>query len=224
VDLLAASSAVADTVFTEIIKRPFAGRSELEVARDIKELLEQGGLLVQGFPIVASGPNSASPHHHTGSRRIENGDVVVLDFGGTLEGYYSDITRTVFVGEAPSDGSERSKVYNLVARSQEAAIQTGRPGLSCEQLDSVARDLLTQGGYGEFFTHRLGHGIGLDGHEAPYLVQGNKTLLRAGMAVTIEPGLYLPDQFGVRIEDTVVVTPAGIRRLNTVTHDAVVVN
>lgn len=224
VELLAASSAVADSAFTEIIQRPFAGRSELEVARDLQELLEQGGLLVPGLPIVASGANSASPHHHTGSRRIESGDVVVLDFGGTLEGYYSDITRTVFVGEGPASGSEREKVYNLVARGQEAAVQTGRPGLTCEQLDSVARDVLTQGGYGEYFTHRLGHGIGLDGHEAPYLVQGNKTLLRPGMAVTIEPGLYLPQKFGVRIEDTVVVTERGIRRLNTVTHDVVVVN
>jgi Xaa-Pro aminopeptidase len=150
--------------------------------------------------------------------------VLVLDFGGTLHGYYSDITRTVFVGEAPEEGSERLRVYNLVAQAQDAAVQTGRPGMTCEQLDSVARDILTEGGYGAFFTHRLGHGIGLDGHEQPYLVQGNSTLLRARMAFTIEPGLYLPNDFGVRIEDTVILTSDGIRRLNNVTRDVVVVN
>ncbi|HKP53404.1 MAG TPA: Xaa-Pro peptidase family protein [Chloroflexia bacterium] len=224
IELLAASSAVADRVFTTICDRPFVGRSEMEIGREIAAMLEASGLTVPGFPIVASGPNSASPHHHTGTRQIERGDVVVLDFGGTFQGYYSDITRTVFVGNLPDEGSERMRVYNLVAKAQDAAVRTGRPGMSCEQLDSVAREILTGGGYGEFFTHRLGHGIGLDGHEPPYLVQGNTTLLRAGMAATIEPGLYLPSDFGVRIEDTVVFTNEGIRRLNNVTHDAVVIN
>jgi Xaa-Pro aminopeptidase len=224
IELLAASSAVADQVFTAICQRPFVGRTEMEVGREIASMLEAGGLNVPGFPIVASGPNSASPHHHTGTRRIERGDMIVLDFGGTLQGYYSDITRTVFVGELPDEDSERLRVYNLVAKAQEAAVRTGRPGMTCEQLDSVARDILTEGGYGKFFTHRLGHGIGLDGHELPYLVQGNTTLLRAGMAATIEPGLYLPGDFGVRIEDTVVFTNDGIKRLNNVTRDAIVVN
>ena len=224
IDLLVASSAAADKVFTAICERPFAGRSELAIGRDIEGLLEEGGLLVPGFPIVASGPNSASPHHHTGDRVVERGDVVVLDFGGTLEGYYSDITRTVFVGDAPERGSERLTVYNLVAQAQEAAVRTGRPGITCEKLDSVARDILTEGGYGQYFTHRLGHGIGLDGHEQPYIVQGNRTLLRSGMAATIEPGLYLPGDFGVRIEDTVVVVESGIRRLNEVSRSVVVVN
>lgn len=224
IELLAASSAAADKVFTSICESPFAGRSELALGREIEELLEAEGLLVPGFPIVASGPNSASPHHHTGDRVIERGDMVVLDFGGTLGGYYSDITRTVFVGDAPEEGSERLRVYKLVAQAQEAAVQTGRPGITCEKLDSVARDILTDGGYGQYFTHRLGHGIGLDGHEQPYLVQGNRTLLRAGMAATIEPGLYLPGDFGVRIEDTVVVVAGGIRRLNVVSHSVRVVN
>jgi len=224
IELLAASSSVADEVFTEIVKRPFVGRTEIEVAREIALMLEGGGLVVPGAPIVASGPNSASPHHHTGNRRIENGDVVVLDFGGTLHGYYSDITRTVFVGAAPEEGSERQRVYNAVAQAQEAAVRTGRAGLTCEQLDSVARDVLTSQGLGEYFTHRLGHGIGLDGHEQPYLVQGNRTLLRAGMAFTIEPGAYIPSDFGVRIEDTVVLTQEGVRRLNNVGRDVIVVN
>lgn len=224
IELLAASSAVTDEVFTAICDRPFVGRSELEVAREITSMLEARGLSVPGLPIVASGPNSASPHHHTGERVIQSGDMLVLDFGGTLHGYYSDITRTVFVGEAPQEDSERLRVYNLVARAQDAAVQTGRPGMTCEQLDSVARDILAEGGYGAFFTHRLGHGIGLDGHEPPYLVQGNGTLLRPGMAFTIEPGLYLPGDFGIRIEDTVILTSDGIRRLNNVSRDVVIVN
>lgn len=224
IELLAASSAVADEVFTEMCKRSFEGRTELQVAREIAALLEEGGLVVTGAPIVASGPNSASPHHHTGNRRIERGDMLVLDFGGTLHGYYSDITRTVFVGEAPEEGSERLRVYNAVARAQEAAVRAGRPGITCEQLDSVARDVLTTEGLGDYFSHRLGHGIGLDGHEQPYLVQGNRTMLRAGMAFTIEPGAYLPQDFGVRIEDTVVLTAQGVRRLNNVSRDVVVVN
>ncbi len=224
IELLAASSAVADQAFTAICQRPFAGRTEMEIGREIASMLEAGGLTVPAFPIVASGPNSASPHHHTGTRQIERGDMIVLDFGGTLQGYYSDITRTVFVGELPDADSERMRVYNLVAKAQEAAVRTGRPGMTCEQLDSVARGILTEGGYGQFFSHRLGHGIGLDGHEQPYLVQGNTTLLRAGMAATIEPGLYLPGDFGVRIEDTVVFTNDGIKRLNNVTHDVVMVN
>src|SRR5439155_3230209 len=165
-----------------------------------------------------------SPHHHAGERVIENGDVVVLDFGGTVEGYYSDVTRTVFVGGLPEPGSEQARVYGLVATAQEAAVQAARPGMECEALDAVARDLLTQAGYGEYFTHRLGHGIGLDGHEPPYLVKGNATPLQPGMAFSIEPGLYLPGKFGVRIEDTVALQETGAERLNNAPRGVVVVH
>jgi Xaa-Pro aminopeptidase len=214
IDLLAHSGAMADEVFARIIGWPFSGRREIDMAGEIAALLEAGGLLVEGVPIVASGPNSASPHHHAGERVIRTGDVVVLDFGGTYKGYYSDITRTVFVGGRPADDSEEMRVYQLVAATQSAAVEAALPEMQCQELDSVARNLLTSAGYGEYFNHRLGHGIGLDGHEPPYLVQGNDTRLQPGMAFTIEPGLYLPGRFGVRIEDTVALQAEGAVRLN----------
>jgi Xaa-Pro aminopeptidase len=148
----------------------------------------------------------------------------VLDFGGTLNGYFSDITRTVFVGSLPETDSEEERVYNLVAGAQEAGVRAARPGMTCEALDRVARDLLDVAGYGQYFIHRLGHGIGLDGHEPPYLVQGNATLLEPGMTFSVEPGLYLPGKFGVRIEDTVALREGGAQRLNEATREIVVVS
>lgn len=222
-DLLCRSGAIADHVFEELIAGPFAGRTESDLSLEIAARLKAGGLVVEGAPIVASGPNSASPHHFTGERVVQAGDVVVLDFGGTLGGYYSDITRTVFVGVAPAANSEEERVYNLVASAQEAAFRAARPGMTCEQLDAVARDLLTAAGYGQYFMHRLGHGIGLDGHEPPYLVQGSITPLQAGMSFSIEPGLYLPGRFGVRIEDTVYLTAEGAVRANNASREIAVV-
>jgi Xaa-Pro aminopeptidase len=224
VSLLRQSGAIADEVFGEIRTRQFTGRSEKSIAQEILALLKARGLEVEGVPIVASGPNSASPHHHSGDRTVESGDLVVLDFGGTLDGYFSDITRTVFAGRGPEPNSEQERVYNLVAQAQEAAVRAARPGLACEALDAVARDQLAAAGYGEYFNHRLGHGIGLDGHEPPYLVKGNATLLQPGMAFSIEPGLYLPGKFGVRIEDTVALQQTGAERLNNAPRDFVVVS
>lgn len=211
---LSESAAAADRVFEQITSQQLTGKTELEIAREIARLLEAQGLAVEGAPIVASGPNSSSPHHHAGERRIEPGDVIVLDFGGTLHGYFSDITRTVFAGVPPMPGSEQERVYNIVAQAQAAATQAARPGMTCESLDTVARDIIAQAGYGEYFNHRLGHGIGLDGHEPPYLVQGNPTLLHPGMTFSIEPGIYLPGKFGVRIEDIVALDQSGARPLN----------
>jgi D-alanyl-D-alanine dipeptidase len=221
--LLRESGRRADEVFEEIIRRPFAGRSELAIAQEIAGLLKDRGLALDHLPIVASGPNSASPHHLPGERVIKAGDAIVLDFGGTLEGYYSDITRTVFVGEAPQAASEKARVYALVAAAQAAAVQAARPGMPCEELDAVARDIITEAGYGEYFNHRLGHGLGLDGHEPPYLVRGNSQTLQPGMAFSIEPGVYLPGKFGVRVEDSVVLRQDGAERFNNVTREMVVV-
>ncbi|HEY0069527.1 MAG TPA: Xaa-Pro peptidase family protein [Chloroflexia bacterium] len=221
--LLEAAGAASDRVFEKIVGRPFVGRTELDAAEEIAQLLKAEGVQVEGLPIVASGPNSASPHHHAGGRVIEQGDAVVLDFGGPLQGYYCDITRTVFAGTAPENNSEMERVYNLVHAGQEAAVRAARPGMTCEQLDSVARDLFVEAGYGQYFMHRLGHGIGLDGHEPPYLVQGNLTPLEAGMAFSIEPGLYLPGRFGVRIEDIVYLTAQGAVRCNHAPRDITVV-
>ena len=224
IEKLRVSGRAADQVFDDMVERPFIGRSEAEIGREIVERLRAKGLEVPGHAIVASGPNSASPHHHTGERVIEAGDVIVLDFGGTVGGYYSDITRTVFAGEAPSTGSEELHVYGQVAAAQEAAVQAARPGLACEELDAVARNHFIEAGYGQYFTHRLGHGIGLDGHEPPYIVGGNSTALQPSMAFSIEPGLYLPGKFGVRIEDIVVLGPEGTERMNNASREIMVVN
>ncbi|HUS13654.1 MAG TPA: Xaa-Pro peptidase family protein [Chloroflexia bacterium] len=211
----------ADDAFTEIRQLPFAGRTERQVAEAIAGLLRQRELAIEWGPIVGSGPNGASPHHTASDRVIEHGDLVVLDYGGRLNGYHADMTRTVAVGQAPT--GEAREVYELVYQGQERGATSVRPGMTGEQLDSVVRDHLTAGGYGAYFTHRLGHGIGLDTHEAPYMVQGGTTPLAPGMAFSIEPGIYLPGRFGVRIEDIVVVTESGGQRLNHAPRELVVV-
>jgi Xaa-Pro aminopeptidase len=224
INLLAKAGALADAAFLEIIKQPFAGRREIDVSFQFAKLMEAGGLTVSDTPIVGSGPNGASPHHHAGTREIQRGDAVVLDFFGTYEGYFADCTRTVWVGSAPEPGSEEINVYNTVMQAQEAGVQSARPGMTCEGLDAVARDVISQAGYGEYFTHRLGHGIGLDGHEPPYLVQGNDTVLQDGMAFSVEPGIYLPGRFGVRIEDSVALVNGAALRFNNTDRGIVVVS
>jgi Xaa-Pro aminopeptidase len=223
IDLLVKAGAMADAAFMEIIKQPFAGRREMDVSQQFGKLLEAGGLVVAESPIVGSGPNGASPHHHASARVIEAGDAVVLDFWGSYQGYYADCTRTVWVGTAPAVTSEEMKVYDTVAAAQEAGVQSARPGMTCQALDSVARNIIAEAGYGDYFTHRLGHGIGLDGHEPPYLVQGNDAVLQNGMAFSVEPGIYLPGRFGVRIEDSVALVDGKALRFNNTDRGIVVV-
>jgi Xaa-Pro aminopeptidase len=163
------------------------------------------------FWIVASGPNSASPHHEPTDRVIEAGDLVVVDFGGKHRGYCSDTTRTFSVGEPDA---QQVEVHAAVRAAQEAATAAVAPGVSAEEIDQIARRTITDAGYGEYFIHRTGHGIGLEGHEHPYLVEGNSEKLEPGMCFSIEPGIYLPDRFGVRIEDIVTVTDVGVESLN----------
>lgn len=190
--------ASADRAYARVRELHFTGRHEDEVAADIAALLRGEGHDEVTFTIVASGPNGASPHHHTGTRRIEAGDAVVLDFGGTREWYCSDITRTVVAGEPDA---ELTRVHDLVRRAQEAGYAAAREGALARDVDAAARAVIRDGGYGARFIHRLGHGIGLDGHEHPYLVADNAERLEAGMAFSIEPGIYLPGRLGVRIED-----------------------
>ncbi len=159
------------------------------------------------FTIVAAGEDGASPHHHTGDRKIRPGETVVLDFGGTRAGYGSDITRTVHVGDHPSE--EAVRVHDVVLRAQQAGYDAARSGASAQSVDAAARTLIADAGYGDLFIHRLGHGIGLDGHEHPYLVTGNDQPLEPGMAFSIEPGVYLPGRFGVRIEDVAIIGDDG---------------
>ncbi len=197
-----------------------AGKSELEVGRILAGMMGEKGLGSPAFMIVASGPGSASPHYLTSERKIQEGDAVVFDFGGGIEGYKSDITRTLHVGE-PSE--EFRKVYAIVDEARKAAFAAVRPGATCESIDAAARKVITEAGYGEYFIHRVGHGLGLDVHEEPYLVGGNTTPLRPGMVFSDEPGIYIPGKFGIRIEDSVVCTETGGEFLNNARHDLVVV-
>jgi Xaa-Pro aminopeptidase len=188
------------------------GRTERDVGRDIADAIIAAGHVRVDFVIVGSGPNGASPHHALSDRRIEPGDPVVVDIGGTTaEGYCSDETRTYAAGEPPA---EFLRCYEVLLAAQEAACAAVSPGLSGERLDRVARDAISDAGYGAFFVHRTGHGIGLETHEHPYIVSGNGGPLEPGMAFSIEPGIYLPGRYGVRIEDIVVCTRDGGERLN----------
>jgi Xaa-Pro aminopeptidase len=212
---LAAAGAAADATYHEIVRLPFAGRREDEVAADLARLLRRFGHERVDFTIVGSGPNGADPHHEAGDRVIERGDAVVLDFGGLMHGYGSDTTRTVTVGEPRP---EVRRVHDVVRAAQQRAFEAVRPGVACEDVDRVARDVITEAGYGEWFIHRTGHGIGVTTHEPPYLVTGETQRLEPGMCFSIEPGVYLPGRFGVRIEDIVTVTGHGARRLNNTDH------
>jgi D-alanyl-D-alanine dipeptidase len=217
---MAAAGAAVDAAFTDLLDVRFSGRSESDVAADLRELLLQHGHSRVDFTVVASGPNGANPHHETGARMIEEGDMVVLDFGGLKDGYSSDTTRTVHVGE-PTD--EERAVHELVRQSQQAGFEAVRPGVACQDVDRAARAVIEEGGYGEGFVHRTGHGIGLSTHEPPNLVEGETLPLEPGMCFSVEPGIYLTGAFGVRIEDIVAVTEDGGRRLNTTPRELAIV-
>ncbi|MEU4563828.1 aminopeptidase P family protein [Actinoplanes sp. NPDC023936] len=216
VDRLAAAGAAADAAYEQIVGVRFAGRTEHEVGTDLARLLREHGHSQVDFTVVGSGPNGANPHHEMGDRVIREGDMVVLDFGGLKDGYGSDTTRTVHVGE-PS-AAER-EVFELVKLAQQTAFEAVQPGVACQEIDRVARRVITEGGYGEQFIHRTGHGIGLTTHEPPYLVEGEQLPLVPGMCFSIEPGIYLRGRFGVRIEDIVTVTENAGRRLNGTSHE-----
>ena len=213
---LAAAGAAADAVFDEIAATRFSGRTEAEIAAELGERLAAHGHSTVAFTIVASGPNGANPHHEESDRVVQDGDMVVLDFGGTMDGYGSDTTRTVHVGE-PTD--EEAEVHAVVRRAQQAAFEAVRPGVACQDVDRAARRVIADAGYGDRYIHRTGHGIGLTAHEPPYMVEGETRPIEAGMCFSIEPGIYLPGRFGVRIEDIVVATEDGARRLNDTSRE-----
>jgi Xaa-Pro aminopeptidase len=219
-DRMAKAGAAADASYEQIVHRIFAGRKETDVAADLADLLREFGHQQVDFTVVGSGPNGANPHHEAGPRVIEPGDVVVLDFGGLMYGYGSDTTRTVTVGEPSAQVRE---VHEVVRQAQQTAFEEVRPGISCQEIDRTARRVITEAGYGEWFIHRTGHGIGVTTHEPPYMVEGEEQPLLPGMCFSIEPGIYLPGKFGVRIEDIVTVTESGGRRLNNTEHDLRVV-
>jgi Xaa-Pro aminopeptidase len=212
---LSLAGAAADATYREIVKVRVAGRQETQVAADLARLLQEFGHEQVDFTVVGSGPNGANPHHEAGDRVIRTGDAVVLDFGGLMHGYGSDTTRTVCVGE-PS--AEIQEVHDIVREAQQASFEAVRPGVACQEIDRVARAVITEAGYGEQFIHRTGHGIGVTTHEPPYMVEGEEQPLEPGMCFSIEPGIYLSGRFGVRIEDIVTVVEGGGHRLNTTDH------
>lgn len=192
-----------------------SGMTELQALKKLIEISENVGLTSPGG-IIGSGPNSASPHHGGNDRVIEEGDGMVFDWGGTIDGYYSDVTRSAHIGQ-PSE--EYRKVYAIVDDANQATFDVVKPGVELQELDRAARNLITDAGYGEYFVHRVGHGLGLEVHEEPYLVEGNTMPMQEGMVFSDEPGIYIPGRFGVRIEDAVVCEATGGRRLNTSTHE-----
>jgi Xaa-Pro aminopeptidase len=192
------------------------GRTEAEVSAELGRRLVAEGHARVNFAIVAAGEDAASPHHEPGPRVIRAGEVVLCDFGGTTpEGYCSDITRCVHTGPIPAEVAE---TYALLHDAQAQAVAAARVGTPCEEVDAVARRRITDGGHGPDFIHRTGHGIGLEEHEDPYLVAGNAEPLVAGHAFSIEPGIYLPGRYGLRLEDIVVATAEGPRPLNLADH------
>jgi Xaa-Pro aminopeptidase len=201
------------------------GLTERQVGAKIAEAILAEGHVQVDFVIVGSGPNAASPHHEVSDRVIKDGDVVVVDIGGTMpSGYCSDCTRTYAVGHAPDDFT---RYFEVLYNAQEAATTSVRPGVTAESVDRTAREIITDAGYGEWFIHRTGHGIGLESHEDPYIVEGNTIPLEPGMAFSVEPGIY-PGPHGARIEDIVICTDpattgAGYQRMNNAPRDLVIV-
>jgi Xaa-Pro aminopeptidase len=221
VDGLRRAGAAIDEVHSRMGEWLRPGRTEREVGRDIARAITDAGHTKVNFIIVASGPNGASPHHDTSDRVIESGDPVVVDIGGTMpDGYCSDCTRTYVAGGEADE--EFRRYYAVLLDAQKQSCASVRPGVTAESVDAAARDVITAAGYGEYFMHRTGHGIGLEEHEEPWIVRGNDTVLEPGMCFSIEPGIYLPGRHGARIEDIVVVTEDGVERLDTIDRDLVV--
>jgi Xaa-Pro aminopeptidase len=220
IERLQRAAHAVDTVAVVMRGRPFAGRREIDVHRELVERMLELGHERANFAIVAAGDHAASPHHEPGDRVIAPGDVVLCDFGGTMAHYCSDITRMFHVGEPPAEVRD---VYAVLAEAQEAGVRAAVVGARCEDVDAAARQVIADAGYGEFFVHRVGHGIGTEAHEDPYMVAGNRLPVEPGHAFSVEPGIYLPGRFGMRLEDIVVATEDGPRRLNDAPRDLAVV-
>ncbi|WAC93697.1 M24 family metallopeptidase [Mycobacterium sp. Aquia_213] len=221
IDALRKAGSAIDRVHARVPEFLIPGRTEADVAADIAEAIVGEGHSDVSFIIVGSGPHGADPHHSYSDRELQAGDIVVVDIGGAYEpGYHSDSTRTYSIGEPDAEVAQQ---YSLLQRAQRAAYEAVRPGVTAEQVDAAARGVLAEAGLAEFFVHRTGHGIGLSVHEEPYIVSGNDLPLTAGMAFSIEPGIYFPGRWGARIEDIVVVTEDGALPVNNRPHELVVV-
>jgi Xaa-Pro aminopeptidase len=222
IDALAAAADAVDRIAGELQRGeiPLVGRTEAEVSAHLgRRIIEEGHDKVN-FAIVAAGENAASPHHHAGSRVIMENEIVLCDFGGTMAGYCSDTTRCVFTGEPTAEVAE---AYAVLHEAQRVGAGAGVVGTPCEDVDRVTRQVIADAGFGEYFIHRTGHGIGMEEHEDPYIVEGNTLPLEAGHAYSVEPGIYVPGKWGMRLEDIVVATDQGPRRLNNSDHSLVAV-
>ncbi len=216
IEQLAVAGAAIDSVHASIPELLAPGRTEAEIGADIAELILDAGHSRVDFVIVAAGPNGASPHHALSHRVVNAGEPIVIDIGGTLpSGYCSDSTRMYCIDE-PSDDYARK--YAVLLHAQETAVSTVRPGVTAGEIDQAARGVLAEAGLADYFIHRTGHGIGLNTHEEPYILEGSPVVLESGMAFSVEPGFYVTDMHGARIEDIVVCTDDGVRRLNNRPH------
>jgi Xaa-Pro aminopeptidase len=217
--LLQRSADAADAAMLAGFDAIRAGLTEMQVYDVIAAMFAEHDSAVD-FAIVGSGPNGAFPHHHTGTRVLEEGDAIVLDIGGIRDGYVSDMTRMAHIGE-PSE--KYLEVHGIVERAVQAAMEAAQPGASCGDVDDAARGVITAAGYGEYFVHRTGHGLGISTHEEPWIMAGNDTVLEVGNVHSIEPGIYLPGEFGVRLEDIVHITEDGCERFSSLPRDLRVV-
>lgn len=225
VERVAQACAISVQALADLLAGPLRGRTERHIARDLEaRMLALGADALAFDTIVASGPNGSVPHHSPSDREVLFGDLLTIDFGAKVGGYHADCTRTVLVG-GPGEQWQHD-VYDVVARAQRAGVEALAPGRSTREVDSAARDHVVDAGYGEFFVHGLGHGVGLEIHEPPWLMGSGSTTgtLPARTTVTVEPGIYLPGKGGVRIEDTTDVGPAGVRVLTDMTTDLLVVD
>ena len=220
IEALAAAGAAADRVAAKLQSGEIelVGRTEAQVSADLSALLLAEGHERVNFAIVAAGGNAASPHHDASARVIAPDEIVLCDFGGAMSGYCSDITRCVVVGEPPPAVTH---AYDVLHRAQQAAVAAATVGAACQEVDATAREIIAEAGFGDYFVHRTGHGIGLDAHEDPYIVSGNTTPVAAGHVFSVEPGIYVPGAWGMRLEDIVAATDDGPRRLNDVDHSLV---
>ncbi len=220
IEVLQRAASAVDAVVGEMRSQPFAGRSELDIHRELIERMLQHGHQRANFAIVAAGENAASPHHEPGTRIVADGDLVLCDLGGTFDGYCSDITRMFHVGAPPQ---EIADVYSVLFEAHAMGCAAGVVGAPCETVDAAARSVIERYGFGEYFVHRTGHGIGTEAHEEPYMVSGNRITIEAGHAFSVEPGIYIPGRFGMRLEDIVVATTDGPLLLNCAARDIAVV-
>ncbi len=220
IDALASAADAVDRIAGELQRGeiPLVGRTEADVSAHLgRRIIEEGHERVN-FAIVAAGENAASPHHHAGSRVIGPNEIVLCDFGGTMAGYCSDTTRCVFTGEPTAEVAE---AYAVLHEAQRVGVDAGVVGAACQDVDRVTRQVIADAGFGDFFIHRTGHGIGMEEHEDPYIVEGNELPLEAGHAFSVEPGIYVPGKWGMRLEDIVVATDEGPRQLNNSDHGLV---